>query len=164
MVLGMSELSNVYSSHHYEPSSITESQDVAIEAADPGCQRQDTSEGMRAPPGQALGQRHGKEKYVTAVRSHHQRQGRDHWNQQIGPEETGERRGEAASQQHGGRTELDLVQDEVDEAKRLLEEAHVEVQAAQNNVTEAAFRVGQAMEEMAQIKKLLEANSEPPGQ
>ena len=63
-----------------------------------------------------------------------------------------------------GRTELDLVQDEVDEARRLLEEAHVEVQAAQNKVTEAAFRVGQAMEEMAQIKKLLEANSEPAGQ
>ena len=63
-----------------------------------------------------------------------------------------------------GRPELDLVQDEVDEAKRLLEEAHVEVQAAQNKVTEAAVRVGQATEEMAQIKKLLEANSEPAGQ
>ena len=63
-----------------------------------------------------------------------------------------------------GRTELDLVQDEVDEAKRLLEEAHVEVQAAQNKVTEAAFRVGQAMEEMARIKKLLEANLEPADQ
>ena len=36
-----------------------------------------------------------------------------------------------------GRTELDLVQDEVDEAKRLLEEAQVEVQAAYNKVTEA---------------------------
>ena len=44
-----------------------------------------------------------------------------------------------------GRTELDLVQDEVDEAKRSLEEAHVEVQAAQNKVTEAAFRLRQAM-------------------
>ena len=63
-----------------------------------------------------------------------------------------------------GRTELDLMQDEVDEAKKLLEEAHVEVQAAQNKVTQAAFRVGQAMEDMAQIKKLLEANSEPAGQ
>ena len=63
-----------------------------------------------------------------------------------------------------GRTELDLVQDEVDEAKRLPEEAHVEVQAAQNKVTEAAFRVGQATEEMPQIKKLLEAKSEPAGQ
>ena len=62
-----------------------------------------------------------------------------------------------------GRTELDLVQDEVDEAKRLLEEAHVEVQAAKNKVTEAAFRAGQAMEDVAQIKKLLEANSEPAG-
>ena len=56
-----------------------------------------------------------------------------------------------------GRTQLDLVQDEVDEAKRLLEEAHVEVQTAQNKVTEAAFRV-------SQIRKLLEANSEQAGQ
>ena len=63
-----------------------------------------------------------------------------------------------------GRTELDLVQHEVDEAKRLLEEAHAEVQAAQNKVTEASFRVGQAMEEMAQIRKLFEANSETAGQ
>ena len=94
VVLGMSELSNVYSSHHCEPSSTTESQDVAVEAADPGCQRQDTSKGIPTPPGQALGQRHGKGKYVSAVRGHHQRQGRDHLNLQIGPEETGERRGE----------------------------------------------------------------------
>ena len=100
----MSELSTVYSSHHYEPSSTTESQDVAIEAADPGCQRQDTSEGMPTPPGQALGQWHGEGKYVSAVRGHHQRQRRDHWNQQIGPEETGERRGETVSQQNGGGT------------------------------------------------------------
>ena len=118
------------------------------------------------PPGQALGKWHGKGKYVSAVRDH-QRQGRDHWNQQVGPEETGDRRGEASFQPDRtveGRTELDLVQDEVDEAKRLLEEAHVEVQAAQNKVTEAAFRVGQAMEEVSQIRKLLEANSEPVDQ
>ena len=63
-----------------------------------------------------------------------------------------------------GRTELDLVLDEVDEAKRLLEEAFMEVQAAQSKVTEAAFRVGRAMEEMFQIRKLLEAKSEPTGQ
>ena len=63
-----------------------------------------------------------------------------------------------------GRTELDLVQDEINEAKRLLEEALVEVQAAQNKVTEAACRVGQAMEEMAQNRKLLETNSEPASQ
>ena len=62
-----------------------------------------------------------------------------------------------------GRTELDLVQDEVDEANRLLEEANVEVQAAQNKVTEA-IQVGQAMEEMTLIKTLLEANSQPAGQ
>ena len=63
-----------------------------------------------------------------------------------------------------GRTELDLVQDEIDEAKRLLEEAHLEAQAAQSKVTEAAFRVGEAMEEMSQIKKLLETNLEPADQ
>ena len=69
-----------------------------------------------------------------------------------------------SSQKVEGRAELDLVQDEVDEAKRLLEEAHVEVQAARNKVTEAAFRVGQAMEEMAQIRKLLAVNPEPTDQ
>ena len=63
-----------------------------------------------------------------------------------------------------GRTELDLVQDEVDKAKRLLEEADVEIQTVQNKVTGAAFRVGQAMEEMSQIKKPLDANLEPADQ
>ena len=63
-----------------------------------------------------------------------------------------------------GRTELDLVQDEVDEAKRLLDEANLEVQAAQSKVTEAAFLVGQAVKEMSQIRKLLEANLEPADQ
>ena len=63
-----------------------------------------------------------------------------------------------------GRTYLELVQDEVDEAKRLLEEVHLEIQAAQNKVTEAAFRVGQAMEEMSQIKNLLKTNLEPADQ
>ena len=60
-----------------------------------------------------------------------------------------------------GRTELDLVQDEVDGAKKSLEEAHLEAQAAQNKAIEAAFRVGQAMEKMSRITKLLEANVEP---
>ena len=69
-----------------------------------------------------------------------------------------------SSQTVEGRTELDLAQDEVDEAKRLLEEAQVEVRAAQNKVIEAAVRVGQAMEEMSQIRKLLEANLEPAEQ
>ena len=124
VVLGVSELSNVYSSHHYDPSGTTESQDAAAEAADPSCQRQDTSEGMSTPPGQALGKWHGKGKYVSTVRGHHQRQGRDHWNQQVGPEETGDR---GEEKHHSiwtveGCTKLDLVQDEVHEAKRLLEE------------------------------------------
>ena len=46
VVLEMSEPSNVYSSHHHDPSGTTESQDTASEAADPSSQRQDTSEGM----------------------------------------------------------------------------------------------------------------------
>ena len=100
----MSELSNVYSSNHCDPSGTTESQDAAAEAADPSCQRQDTSEGVSTPPGQALGKWHGKGKYVPAVRDRHQRQGRDHWNQQVGPEETGDRRGEASFQLDGGGT------------------------------------------------------------
>ena len=41
-----------------------------------------------------------------------------------------------------GSTELDLVQDEVDDAKRLLEEAHVEVQAGQNKVRRSSIPSG----------------------
>ena len=52
------------------------------------------------------------------------------------------------------------MQDEINEAKRLLEEAHLEEQEAQNKVTEAACRVGEAMEEMAKIESLIEADLE----
>ena len=69
-----------------------------------------------------------------------------------------------SSQKMEGRTELDLVQDEVDGAKRSLEESHFEAHAAQNKVIETAFRVAQAMEKMSQIMNLLEANLEPGGQ
>ena len=66
-----------------------------------------------------------------------------------------------SSQKMEGRTG---VQDEVDGAKRSVGEAQLEAQAAQNKAIEAAFRVGQAMEKMSQITKLLEANLEPVGQ
>ena len=56
MFLGLSELSNVYSTHHDDPSDATESQDAATDAANPGHQRQDSSEGMSPPSCQALGQ------------------------------------------------------------------------------------------------------------
>ena len=46
-----------------------------------------------------------------------------------------------SNQKMKGRTELDLVQDEVDGAKRSLEKVHFEAQAAQNKVIETAFRV-----------------------
>ena len=58
----------------------------------------------------------------------------------------------------GGRTELDPLQDEIDEAKRLLEEAHVEVQAAQAKVAESACQLGEPVEEIAKLKSLMEAN------
>ena len=74
-----------------------------------------------------------------------------------------------SSQKVQGRTELDLVLDEVERSleeahKRSLEEAHLEVQAAQNKAIEAAFRVGQTMGKMSRITKLLEGNLEPAGQ
>ena len=72
VVLGVSELSNVYSSHFDEPSRATESQGTAAAAANPSSQRQDPSEGMSTPPGQVQGKRNGKGKYVSAVRGHHQ--------------------------------------------------------------------------------------------
>ena len=74
------------------------------EAADPSSQRQDSSELMSTLPGQALGKWHAKGKYVPGVWSHHQRQGRNHGNQQGDPEETGDRRGEATFQPDGGGT------------------------------------------------------------
>ena len=39
---------------------------------------------------------------MSAVRVHQQRQGRDHWNQQVDPEETGDRRGDASFQLEEG--------------------------------------------------------------
>ena len=116
-------------------------------------------------PGQALGKWHGKGKYVSAVWTHRQRQGRDHGNSKsIQRKLVTDERKLHSNQKVEGRTELDLGQDEIDEAKRVLEEAHLEVQAAQSKVTEAAFRVGQAMEDMAQIRKLLRVNPEPTDQ
>ena len=106
VALGVSEVSNVYSSHHDDPSGATESQDAAAEA-NPSSQRQDPSEEMSTPPGGALANGTGKGN-------------------------TCQLRGPSchSSWTVKGRTKLDLVQDEVDEAKRLLKEAHVEVQAS----------------------------------
>ena len=145
----------MYSTHHDSSSCAT------VEAANSARQQQDSSEGVSSSSGQALGHWHGKGKHLPTVGSHHQRQWRDHWDQQGDPTATDDRRDDPHSNQTvGGRTELDLVQDEINEAKRLLEEAHLEVQAAQSKVTEAACRVGEAMEEMAKIKSLMEPNLE----
>ena len=77
------------------------------------------------------------------------------------PTATDDRRDDATLQPDiGERTALHLVQDQIDEAKRLLEEAHLEVNAAQTKVTEAACRVGEVMEEMAKIESLAKANLE----
>ena len=82
VVLGLPELSNVYSTYHDDSSGATESQDAATEAAGSSSQRQDPGEGMSPSVGQSLGKWYGKGKYVPAVWSHHQRQGRNHRNQQ----------------------------------------------------------------------------------
>ena len=63
VVLEMSELSNVYISHHHDPSGTRISRRCCRSsrpAADPSSQRQDTSKGMSTPPGQALGKGKGK--------------------------------------------------------------------------------------------------------
>ena len=92
VILGTSELFHVHSSHHDDPSSATESQDAATEAANPNSQRQDPSGGTSPPPGQTLRKWHGKGKYESAVWSHHQRQGRDHWDHQRHTTATDDRR------------------------------------------------------------------------
>ena len=95
---------------------------------------------MSSPSGQALSRWHKKGKHVPFVWRYHQRQGRGYVIQR--------RLMTAEITPHSNRTVggLDLAQDEIDEAKRLLEEAHLLVQATQNKVTEAACRVVEAME------------------
>ena len=91
MILGLPKLYSVYGTHN-DSSGATESQ------------RQDPSEGMSSPVGQTPSEWHGKGKYVPAVWSHHQRQGRNHGNQQVYTAVTGVQRGEATSQPEGGGT------------------------------------------------------------
>ena len=67
VVLGMSELSNVYSSHHYEPSSTK----TLLLKQQTRHQRRDADTSWSSPGRQG----NGKGKYVSAVRDHHQRQG-----------------------------------------------------------------------------------------
>ena len=98
VVLGLPELSNVYSTHHGDSSCATEPQDAAIEAANQGRQRQDSREGMPSPSGQALGQWHGKGNHVPPLWSHYQRQERDHWDQLGDPTATDDRREDASLQ------------------------------------------------------------------
>ena len=90
--LGLSELSHVSSINHDDSSCATASQDVAMEKASQGRQREDSGERMSSPFGQALGQWHGKGKHAPTVWSHHQRQGRDYRDQQVDPTATDDRR------------------------------------------------------------------------
>ena len=117
----------MYSSHQDDPSGATESQDAAAEAANPS-QRQDPSEGMSTPPGRALGR---KGKYVSAMRAIINDKGEiTGTSKSIQRKLVTDEEKRHSSRTVEGRTELDLVQDEVDEAKRLLEEAHVEVKSS----------------------------------
>ena len=82
-------------------------------------------EGMSPPVGQALGKWYGKGKYVPAIindKGEITGTSKSTQRKLVSNEEK-----RHSSQKVEGRTELDLVQDEVDEAKRLLKEAHVEV-------------------------------------
>ena len=106
-----------------------------------------------------LGQRHGQGNHVPTVWSHHQRQRRDYRDQQVDPTATDDHRDTVSLQPEcGWAHELDPLQDEIDEAKRLLEEAHVEVQAAQGKVVKSACRLGEPVDEIAKLKSLMEAN------
>ena len=131
VVLGMSELSNLYSSHDYDPSVpqnlktlLLKQQTQAVNDRIPakGCRHllvkpwaNGTGKGNTCQLCGAIIKDKGEitgtsksvqKKLVTDEGKHH-----SSWTVE-------------------GRTELDLVQDEVDKAKRLLEEAHVEVQAS----------------------------------
>ena len=96
----MSELSEVHSSHHDDLSVPKNLKTLVLKQ-----QTQAVEDSIRAK-----GCRHllvkpwpnGTAKYVSAVRCQLQRQGRDHWNQQVDPKETGDRRGEASFQPDGG--------------------------------------------------------------
>ena len=118
---GLMDVRTIHSSHHDDPSGATESQ------------RQDPGEGMSSPVGQTPGKWYGKgntcqlcgaiinyKGEITGTSKSTQRK-------LVSTEEK-----RHSSQKVEGRTELDLVQDDVDEAKRSLEEAHLEVQAAQS--------------------------------
>ena len=106
VVLGLPALSNVYSTHHADSSCATAPQHAVVEAANPCRQRLNSSEGMPSPSGQALGQWHGTGKHVPTVWSHHQRQGRDHWDQQGDPTATDDRRDDRSSWLMDGRLNL----------------------------------------------------------
>ena len=132
VVLEVPEISHVSSTHHDDSSCATASQNVATETANPGRQREDPAERMSSPFGQALGRWHGKGERVPTLWSHHQRQWRDHRDQQVDPTAADDRRDTGSLQPECGWAHgVGLL--------------HVEVQAAQAKVAETACRVGEAV-------------------
>ena len=120
---------------------------------------------MSPPPCQTLGKWHGKGKYVSAVWSHHQRQGLDHWNQQVDPKEIGDRREEASFQPDGGGTHR--TGPGAGRGRRSQQIAGGSLfgsTSSQEQSDRSSIPRGQAMEEMSQIRKLFEANLEPADQ
>ena len=160
VVLELPELSNVYNTHHDDSSCATTPEDATVEAANPGRKRQDFSEGMSSLSGQALGHWHRKGEHVPTV-----------WSiisdkdEITGISKAIQRRLMTAEitphskRTVGGRTEMDCVCTTRSTTPRdCRRKLHLEVQAAQNKVAEAGCRVGEAMEEMAKIRSLMEAN------
>ena len=143
VVLGVPELSKVYSTHHDDSSGATRPQDAAVEAGT--CQE--------------LGKWHGKGKYVSAVWSHNQRQEEDHWNQQVNPKEIGDRREEASFQRDGGGRHRTGIG-----AGEIAGGSPFGSTSSPEQSDRSSIPSGEAMEEMSQIRNLLEANSEPVGQ
>ena len=159
MVLGLPELSNAHSTHNGDSSCATEPQDPAVEAAKPGRQRQDSSEGVPSPSGQALEQWHGKGKHVSAVRCHYQRQGRDHWDQQGDPKATDDRREDASLQPNGGGTHRSGPGTGRDRrSQEIAGGSPFGSTSGPEQSDRKACPVGEAMEEMVKIKSLMEAN------
>ena len=165
VVLVMSELSNVYSSHHHDPPGPQNLKTLLLKQQTQAVNDRIPAKGCRhlivKPWANGTGKGNTCQLCGAIINDKGEITGASKLIQRKLATDEEKRH---SSRTLEGRTELDLVQDEVDEAKKLLGAAHVEIQAAQNKVTEAAFWVGQAMEEMGQIRKLLEANSEPAGQ
>ena len=141
VVLGMSELSNVYTTTPPVPQNL---KTLLLKQQAQAVNDRIPAKGCRHLLVKPLGKWHGKGKHVSAVRATINDKGEiTGTSKSVQRKLVNDEDKRHSSRTVEGRTELDLVQDEVDEAKRLLEEAHVEVQTAQNNASGTSEPAGQ---------------------